>query len=139
MPAFNSVNIFREHLAKGVHNFASHTFKVALTNVAPTASVTTLADITQIAAAGGYVAGGYTLDNFAVNRTGAIVNITVSDEEIIATGGALPTFRYLVIYNDTASGDPVVGWIDQGEARTFQTGEKFRIRFNATIGIITIS
>jgi len=43
---FTTVDDLAEQIGKAVHNFASHTFKVALTNSAPSASNTILADIT---------------------------------------------------------------------------------------------
>lgn len=141
MPAFNAVNTFRQHLAQGVHNFDSDTFKVALTNVAPDAADVLLSDITQIASGGGYTSGGYTLDNFAVVPSGANVKITVDEETVTATAGGIATFRYLVIYNSTPTSpvNPIVGWIDQGEARAFLEDEQFRIRFDAALGAISIA
>ena len=59
MPAstFTTVDDLSEQIGKAVHNWGSHTVKVALTNSAPSASNTILADITQISASGGYTAG----------------------------------------------------------------------------------
>ena len=115
MPAFNAVNTFRQHLAQGVHNFDSDTFKLALTNV--------------------------TLDNFTVVPSGANVKITVDEETVTATTGGLAAFRYLVIYNDTSTSpaDPIIGWIDQGESRSFLEDEQFRLRFDAALGAISIA
>lgn len=141
MPAFNPFNVFREDLAKGVHHFNSDTFKVALSNVAPNPDNTVLANISQIANGGGYLAGGYQLDGISVSRTGGqpVVNILGNEEAVTATGGAIAAFRYLIVYNDTATGDPLIGWIDQGESRSYQTDEQFRLRFNPTLGLMTIS
>jgi hypothetical protein len=47
--AWNKFQDFSEQFAKGVHVFGTHTFKVALTNTAPVATNTILANITQIA------------------------------------------------------------------------------------------
>jgi hypothetical protein len=51
MATYNKFNQFVDDLAKGVHNFASHTFKVMLTNTAPVATNAVKADITEITAA----------------------------------------------------------------------------------------
>jgi hypothetical protein len=141
MPAFTPFNCFRRDLARGLHNFDAHTFKIALTNTAPNAANETLSAITQIADGGGYTAGGYALDNVEVDVDGANVNILVDEEAVTAVGGAIGTFRYIVVYNDTPTSpaDPVIGWIDVGEARTFAEDEQFRLRFNATLGLISIS
>ncbi len=48
MATFNKFNAFVENVAEGVHNLGSNQLAVALTNVAPSASNSVLADITQI-------------------------------------------------------------------------------------------
>ena len=58
MAAFNKFNIFTKDLLNGVHNFGSNTFKVMLTNTAPTAANAVKADLTDITAGNGYTAGG---------------------------------------------------------------------------------
>ena len=60
MAAFNKFQAFPEHLCEGVHNFASHTLKTMLTNVAPVATNSVKADLTEISAGNGYTAGGNT-------------------------------------------------------------------------------
>ena len=61
MAAFVKFEVFSEHLAEKVHDLqtAGDTLKVMLTNTAPVASTGTVkADITEITAQFGYVAGG---------------------------------------------------------------------------------
>lgn len=122
MATFTLFDDFREQEAKGVHQFGTHTFKWALTNSAPSASTNTvLADITQIASGGGYTngaGGGYTADGVAVVQSGATVNYQFTAEVITATGGAIATHRYYVLYNDSATSpaDALVGYLDYGSA-----------------------
>lgn len=58
MATFNKFNSFVEALAEKTHNLGADTLKVALTNSAPSATNTVLADITQISAGNGYTTGG---------------------------------------------------------------------------------
>ena len=122
MATFTLFDDFREQEAKGVHNFGTHTFKWALTNVAPVAaSNTVLTDITQIASGGGYTngaGGGFTADSVAVVQSGATVNYNFAAEVITATGAAIATHRYYVLYNDSATSpdDALVGYLDYGSA-----------------------
>lgn len=58
MATVTKIQDFSEQLIRGVHDFDAHTFKVALTNTAPLATNTVLADITQIAGTNGYTTGG---------------------------------------------------------------------------------
>ena len=58
MATQNKFNQFTKDLVDGVHDFDAHTFKVVLTNTAPVATNTVLANITQISNGNGYTTGG---------------------------------------------------------------------------------
>lgn len=139
MPTLQKVQDFAEQVLRGVHNFGAHTFKVALTNTAPVATNTVLADIVQIAASGGYVAGGYALDSVAVSETAGTAKVTIADEVIAAAGGSVGPFRYAVIYNDTATGKPLVGYVDRGDSITLLDGESLTLDFDAAGGVLTLA
>lgn len=135
--AYNKFQDFSDQLIRGVHDFDAHTFKVALTNTAPVATDTVLADITQIAAGNGYTTGGNTT-TITVSETGGTT--TVQGTEVVFTAtGAMAAFRYAVLYNDTATSpaDALIGWFDYGSALSLTSGETFAVRFNnATPGTI---
>lgn len=132
---------FKEQLGKAVHNLGSHTFKIALTNSAPNAAThTVLADITQLSTAGGYTGGaggGLTLDSVTYTETGGTGTFIAADEVFTASGGSVGPFRYGVIYNDTATSDPLVGYLDYGSSITLADGES--ITFDFTTSIFTIA
>jgi hypothetical protein len=136
--SFNKFNDFSEQLTRGVHQFATHTYKVALSNTAPTASNVELSDITQIAGGGGYTTGGNTTTISVAETSGTT---TVSGTEVVWTGttGGMAAFRYAVLYNDTATSPskPLVGWFDYGSSLTVLDGDTFTVKFsNATPGAI---
>jgi hypothetical protein len=130
MAAFNKFNDFTEQEARGVHNFGSHVFKVALTNVAPVAANTMLADITQIAAGNGYAAGG-TATTIGVSETGGTTTITGTAVTFTASGGSIGPFQYAVLYNDSATSpaDALVAWWDRGSPVTLADGDSIVITF----------
>lgn len=132
---------FVEQLGKGVHNFSSNTFKVALTNSAPSATNTILSDITQISATGGYTAGGYTLTGVTWAEASGTAKLTITDLVITASGGSVGPFRYVVLYNDTATSpaDALIGYYDYGSALTLADGETLTIDFDGTNGVLTIT
>jgi len=118
-----------EQIGKGVHDFSTHTFKLALTNSAPNAAThDELADITEISASGGYTSGGYTLTSVGYSESGGTATLTTSSPfTITASGGSVGPFQYLVIYNDTSTGDKLVGYYNYGSALTLADGESLAI------------
>ena len=126
-------------MGKAMHNFSTHTFKIALTNTAPNvATAKLLANITQIAAGNGYVAGGNALTGVSYTETPANsgkFKFSANDCEFTASGGAVGPFRYAVIYNDTPADpvDPLICWWDYGSSISLANGEKFKVDFGASI------
>jgi len=135
MPAFNKFQDFTEQLIRGVHDWDAHTFKVALTNTAPTATQTTwnTTDHPAPAAANGYTAGGTATTISIAEATGTT---TVSGTQVVftAAAGGIGPFRYVVLYNDTATSpaDAAVGWWDYGSSITLAETETFTVKFNNT-------
>jgi hypothetical protein len=122
------------------HNFSAHTIKVALTNTKPDAEDDTgFADIAELSAGNGYAAGGLTLAGLAWALDGVIARLTADDAEFEADGGAIGPFRWLVVYNDTASGDPLIVAWDYGSELTLSDGDSFPIDFDAISRVLAIS
>jgi hypothetical protein len=137
---YNKFQDYAEQLNKGVHNWSSHTFKAAFSNTAPSAANTVLADITQISTGGGYTAGaggGVTLDTVTLTEASGTAKVTIADEVFTATGASVGPFRYVVIYNDSATSpaDALVCWYDYGSSITLADTETFTIDFDATNGL----
>ena len=134
MATFNKFQDFSEQLVNGVQNFTTDTFKVALSNVAPVATNTALANITQISAGNGYTSGGTATTITVAEATGTT---TVSGTQVVftASGGSIGPFRYVVLYNDTTTtpvNKPLVGWWDYGSSITLADTETFTVKFSNT-------
>jgi hypothetical protein len=134
---FTTVDDLSEQIGKAVHNFSSHTIKIALSNTAPSASNTILADITQISNGGGYTGGaggGYALSGVTYTESSGTTTFTHTDHVITATGGSVGPFRYVVYYNDTATSpaDALLGWLDYGSALTLLDGESLTVDVGGT-------
>lgn len=138
MPTLQKIPDFAEQVLRGAHNFGSHVFKAALTNTVPAASAAVLADITQASGAG-YASGGYVLDAVVLTETAGVAKVTIADEVITATGGPIGPIRYAVIYNDTSSGKPLVGYVDYGSSITLADGETLTLDFDPTAGVFTLT
>lgn len=141
MVAFNKFDQFTEDLGSGVHDLSSDTLKIALSNTAPNASDETLSDITQISAGNGYVAGGNTVTTTSYTQTSGVGKLILVDNVFTASGGAIATFRYVILYNDTPTSpaDPLIGYYDNGSAVDLANGETFTVDFDGSAGALTVT
>lgn len=138
MASFSKFNSFVEALAEKTHNLGSDTLKVVLTNSAPSAANTVLADITQIANGNGYTTGGTAATISSSAQTSGTYKLVLADVTFTASGSMGP-FRYAVLYNDTATSDELIGWWDYGSSITLAASETFTVDFDATNGVLQIA
>lgn len=132
MATFQKFNCFVQDIGRGLHNLNTDTLKVMLTNTAPLATNTIKADITEIAAGNGYTAGGTAIANTSYSQTGGVATLFGDDVTFTASGGAIATFRYVVIYNDTSATKPLICFYDYGSSISPNSGEFFLVDFPAT-------
>lgn len=138
MAAFNKFNAFVEAIGQKKHNLNADSLKVVLSNTLPIAANSILTDITQIAPGNGYTTGGNASAGNAYTQSGGLAKLTSGDVTFTAAGGSMATFRYAVLYNDTAANDELIGWWDYGAAITLGDGESFVVDFDGVNGILTI-
>lgn len=141
MAAANKFNQFVEDVAEKVHNLQSDTLKVMLTNTAPVATNAVRADITEIAAANGYTAGGTQSVQSSSAQTSGTYKLVLADVTYTAAGGSIGPFRYPVLYNDTPTSpaDPLILFWDYGASITLTDGNSFTVDFSATNGVLTLA
>lgn len=141
MATFNKYYCFVENLAEKVHNLGSDTLKVALTNTAPTVASDTVWNTTVApapAAANGYTAGGNTITTTSSAQTTGTYKLVLADSVFTASGGSIGPFRYVILYNSTAS-NAVIGYYDYGSSITLADTETFTVDFDATNGVLTLA
>ena len=141
MATFTKFNQFVEDLAKGVHNLSTGALKVMLTNVAPVATNSVKADLTEIAAGNGYTAGGNAAAFTSCAQTTGTLKLVLADPATWTASGAVGPFRYAVLYNDTpaAPADPLVGFWDYGSSVTLAVGETFTVDLDQANGVLTLA
>jgi len=139
MASFNKFNSFVEALAEKVHNLQSDVLKVMLSNTAPVATSAVKNDIVEIAAGNGYTTGGAQATQVSSAQAAGTYKLVLNDVTFTAAGGSLATFRYAVLYNDTATNKELIGWWDYGTAVTITNGNSFTVDFDATNGVLTIA
>lgn len=138
MATFNKFNSFVEALAEKVHNLGSDTLTVALTAAAnaPVATNTQLSNLTQISYTN---CSSRVITTSASAQTSGTYKLTLADLTLTASGGSVGPFRYVVIYNDTATNDELIGWYDYGSEITLADTETLLIDFDGTNGVLTIA
>ncbi len=136
MATFNKVNCFVEDVAEKVHNLGTDQLVIALSNSAPVATNTVLANITEIAYTN---LSSRNITTTSSAQTSGTYKLTLTDLVLTATGAVGP-FRYVVIYNDTpiSPADPLIGWYDYGSSISLANGDTFTIDFDGVNGVLTI-
>jgi hypothetical protein len=132
---------FKKELLEAVHDFTSHTFKIALyTDSADLGAGTTVYSTTnEITNTSGtaYTAGGKALTTIAPTSSGTVAFV---DFENISWTSASFTARGALIYNSSAS-NKAVAVLDFGSNRVV-SNDTFEVQFpvsSATTAIIRIS
>jgi hypothetical protein len=139
MATFTKFQSFVEKLAEKVHNLGSDSLKVMLTLTAPSASASNVkADLTEITAGNGYTAGGTAASITSSAQTSGTYKLVLGDVVFTATGAVGP-FRYVVLYNDTATNKDLIGFYDYGSSLSLASGDTFTVDFDPTTGVLTIA
>lgn len=137
--SFNKFNTFVADINNKVHNLGSDQIKVALTNSAPVATNTVLANITEVS---------YTfistrnLTLTSSSQSSGTYKLILVDLTLTASGVVGP-FRYVVVYNSTASGGPLICWFDLGAAwgssNTMQNGDTLLLDLDNVNGLFSLT
>ena len=138
MVAYNKFEQYVEDLAHQVHGQDTDQFTVALMAGVPSASLdAVLADIIEISYTN---LSARDITTASSAQTGGVYKLTLTDLVLTATG-AVATFRYVVIYNNTPASplDPLVSWYDHGSNVTLANGETFTIDFDDSNGFHQIA
>lgn len=140
MAAFNKFDAFVEAIAEKVHNLGTDSLKVYLTNATPSASAdAVIADLAEIAAGNGYVAGGNVATQTSSSQTAGLYKLVLADPvAFTASGGSIGPFRYAVLYNFTTAGGNLIGAWDYGSSITLASGDTFTVDFDPSTGVLTL-
>ncbi len=136
MVVYNKFQSFVEAVAEKKHDLGSDQLVIALCNTEPSAADdAVLADLPTEATYTNCSSRNITTTS-SVETTGEYV-LALQDITLTASGGSVGPFRYIVIYNDTAANDELIGWYDYGSSITLADGESLAIDFAAKTITIT--
>lgn len=131
MAAANKFQSWVEFMAEGA-NVGSDQFAIALTNTAPVATNSVIADITQISYTN---LSSRLVTTTSATQTSGTLNVVFANLTLTASGSVGP-LRYVVLFDDTLASDPLVMWWDYGSSFTMSNGETLLINFTgSTIAI----
>lgn len=133
--SYQKFNCFVADAANKVHNLSSDTIQIALTNSAPVATNTVLANITEISYTN---CSTRVLTTTSSTQTSGTYSFIVSDLTLTASGTVGP-FRYAVIYNNTAASKNLIAFYDYGSSLTLNNTDTFIIDFDNINGVFQLT
>lgn len=138
MASFNKFNSFVEAVAEKKHNLESDQLVVALLAAAnaPVAGNTQLSELTQVSYTN---CSSRNITTSSSAQSAGTYKLVLADLVLTASGGTVGPFRYVVIYNDTATNDELVAWFDYGSEITLNDGETLTIDFDAANGVLQLA
>jgi len=132
MASYNKFNQTVEDWLHGVYTSDTDQFTVALTAAAnaPVATNNVLADLTEISYTN---LSSRNLTTATSSETSGTYTQLFNDL-VLTASGAVATFRYVVIYNNTPTSpaDPLLCWYDYGSDLTLASGETLTIDFTTS-------
>lgn len=136
MASYNKHNQFVEDTYEKVHDLDSDQHVVALTAAAnaPVATNSVLADLTQVSYTN---LSSRNVTTSSGSQTSGTYKLVLADL-VLTASGAVATFRYVDLYNDTPTSpaDPLIAWWDYAANVTLASGETFTVDFDATNGVL---
>jgi hypothetical protein len=128
--SFTKTEAFRETLVEGV-NAGTDTWRVILSNTAPTAAgTTTQASANELTTTGGYTVNGNTAAVSTSTQASGVYKLVLSSP-------AGFTVRYALLWDQTANS--IAGWWDYGSSQAVAVGETFTVSLDGSAGVFQVT
>jgi len=147
MATYTKIPDWTERLIESA-NLDTDNFSIALSNTAPASESSNptadgngiLANVTQIAYTNysDTLAVDRRLEGTAGTSTGGVYKFDADNFTITASGGAIAGWRYLYVFDDTLTDDPLVAVWDYGSTLGIADGDSAAININAA-GVFTVT
>lgn len=136
MATYNKFQQYIEDVFEKVHDSDSDQFVIALTTnaSAPVATNSILGNLTTISYTN---LSSRNVTTTSGEQTTGTYKLVLADL-VLTASGAVATFRWVVLYNDTPTSpaDPLVAYWDYASDVTLANTETFTIDFDATNGVL---
>jgi hypothetical protein len=136
MASFVKFYPFVENLAEKVFNLGSDQLKIALTNSAPAQTNNQLSDITEISYTN---CSSRNVTTSSSAQSSGTYKLVCADLTLTASGGTVGPFRYVVLYDDTATNKELIAYWDYASSITLNDTETFLIDFDGSNGVLQIA
>lgn len=134
MASFVKFDKFVLNLGNKVFNLGSDQLKLALTNTAPGATNNQVSDLTEIS----YInLSSRNVTTTSFTQTSGTAKLICADLVLTASGGSVAAFRYVVLFDDTATNDELIGYWDYGSSVTLADTQTFTVDFDQSAGVLT--
>lgn len=138
MATYTKFQPFVENLAEGKFNFSSDstcTITAALSASAPTNTWSALSEATVIDHSN---LSSRVIGVTSSSQTSGTYKLVLADTTLTASG-AVPTFRYIILYDDDSTTDLLIAYYDYGSNVTMASGDTFVLNFSGTEGVFQIA
>jgi len=94
----------------------------------------------EIAAGGGYTAGGNTAAVSSAAQTAGTFKLVLADPATwTGSGGGFGPFRYAVLYDSTPATKWLVGYYDYGSSISLAASDTLLVDLDPTAGVLTLT
>jgi hypothetical protein len=143
MASFVKINDWVDYMVEDV-DCASDVFEVALSNTAPASETSdptadgngVLTNVTQVTYT---FCSSRVITTNSSSQTGGTYELIFADLTLSASGGSVGPFRYVYVFDQTVTGDPLVCYYDYGSSITLNDGEDLLIDFDQVNGLFQLS
>lgn len=136
MATYTKFQPFVENLAEKVFNLGSDSLKVALSVGAPTNTWGQLSQVTEISYTN---LSSRVLTTASSAQTSGTYKLVINDLVLTASGGSVAAFRYVIIYDDTATNKELIAYYDYTSSLTLNDGDTLTLDFDGTNGLLQIA
>lgn len=138
MASLTKINSFVAGLANKVFNLGTDQLKIALTDTAHNVGWTQLSQLTQVSYAGLTTGTNPLVTTTSSTQTLGVYKLVVQSTTVTANAAVGP-FRYIYLFDDTATNKDLICYYDYGSEVTMANTDTFTFTFDGTNGVFQLS